>query len=101
MRDQARKHISDVALGDLLESSLREIGQEIASQVAASWDDIALELSRILIVGGGAYYFEQDIQARFDFAKRSHKPEMANATGYSRLAEAITNRAQIHVHRSA
>ena len=54
-----------------------------------------MEFERVLIVGGGAHYFAKDIQERIRPAARTMKPEMANAQGYARLAEAVTQRALI------
>lgn len=92
--DKEGVRVGDERLGTLIESALREIGQEIATQVVAVWDDILMEFETVLIVGGGAHYFADDIQARIRRSRRSLKPELANAHGYASLAEAVANRAR-------
>ncbi len=80
--------IPDAHLSPMIESSLREVGKEIATKIATIWDEMVNEMDTILIVGGGAHYVAQDIQARIPSAKTVYKPEMANAFGYAMLAEA-------------
>ena len=95
IKDKQHIRIPDVQIEPLIEMSLREIGKEIATSVVAAWDEILMEFERVLIVGGGAHYFAKDIQERIRPAARTMKPEMANAQGYARLAEAVTQRALI------
>lgn len=74
----------------LLAIAIREIGQEIAGEVIRLWDSILSQVDVVLIVGGGAHYFAEEIQARIPKATVPYVPEMANCYGYDMLAEAIT-----------
>ena len=94
VRDKGHERVPDERLAALLNSSLREIGKEIATKIAAAWDNTLNEFDIILIVGGGAYYFAEDIQARIPGARVAPKPAMANAFGYARLADAIATRSR-------
>jgi hypothetical protein len=93
IRDVQRRLVQTANLSQLIEAALSAVGQEISTFVAQRWKDYLFEMGRILIVGGGAYYFKQSIHERINFAKAVPKPEMANAAGYSSLAEAILARA--------
>ena len=95
VNDKESIRIHDDRMHALIESALREIGQEIATQVVATWDDILMEFDSVLIVGGGAHYFADDIQARLRRSRTSPKPEMANAAGYASLADAVAKKAQM------
>lgn len=94
VRDSQRRIVQPGDLAALIDYALDTIGQEIATFVAQAWADHMYDVSRALIVGGGAHYFKQAIQARLPFAKSVPAPEMANAEGYARLAEAIIQRQQ-------
>jgi len=95
VRDGNGKLISPTQLQALIEGALREIGQAITTFVAASWNEHIFDINRVIIVGGGAYYFSSDLQGRFGNASPVGKPEMANAAGYASLAEVIAKRAQV------
>lgn len=101
LRDKQGVTIDSRVIAGMIESALREIGQEIATKLAALWDDILMELGSILIVGGGAYYFARYIQEQIPLARKAAKPEFANALGYASLAQAVAARAQIHVQKGA
>lgn len=95
-----RERVSSEDLASLIEASLREVGQAIATFVATAWTDseagdVATDLTTILLVGGGAHYFAQDVQTRLPHATLVRRPEMANAQGYANLAEIVANRARI------
>lgn len=75
-------------LATMIDSSLREIGKDIATQVVATWDAAVHKMDRILIFGGGAYYFSDEVIARIGKAVSATRPEMRNADGYALLAEA-------------
>ncbi|MGH2479931.1 MAG: hypothetical protein ACRDHW_09780 [Ktedonobacteraceae bacterium] len=98
--DARREHVSSDALNEMIHASLREVGQAIATFVATAWTDneagdVATDLTSILLVGGGAHYFERDIHDRLPHATLVRKPEMANAQGYANLAEIVANRARL------
>lgn len=94
VNDRKYNRIPDDKLHSMIESSLREIGQEIAQQVVMAWDRELQEFRKVQIVGGGAHYFEPYIQERIGLAKAAPRPEMANAEGYARLASSALRRAQ-------
>jgi hypothetical protein len=76
-------------LSILMETALDAVGQEIATFVAQQWGDALFDMSRVLLVGGGAHYFAHAIQERLPFAKVASRPETANAAGYGSLAEVL------------
>jgi len=83
----------------LLSKSLGEVGRKISGFIKRSWssslrnDVVASDAEYVLLVGGGAYYFEEGIRALFqNRLSLPHKPELANAAGYARLALHFSNR---------
>jgi hypothetical protein len=83
----------------LLSKSLGEVGKRISGFIKRSWasslrsDVVASDAEYVLLVGGGAYYFEDSVRALF--ANRLSvpiRPECANAAGYARLALHFFNR---------
>lgn len=83
----------------LLSRSLGEVGRRISGFIKRSWasslrsDVVASDAEYVLLVGGGAYYFEDNVRALF--ANRLSvpaRPECANAAGYARLALHFFNR---------
>ena len=92
VRDSQRRIVQPSDLAALIDYALDTVGQEIATFVAQAWAEQMYDVSRALIVGGGAHYFKRSIQARLPFAKSVPAPEMANAEGYARLAEAVMQR---------
>lgn len=98
--DACRERVRAEELDALIQTSLREVGQAIATFVATAWTeseagDVATDLTTILLVGGGAHYFAQDVRARVPHVTLVQRPEMANAQGYANLAEIVVNRARI------
>lgn len=98
--DKQRNRIPDNEIAVMLEAALRETGQDIATQVAAAWDEILMSLRQILVVGGGAHYFANDMQARFSDVHTIPEPEMANSRGYAKLADGIMHRARLQAMQS-
>lgn len=85
----------------LLSKSLGEVGRKISGFIKRSWssslssDVVASDAEYILLVGGGAYYFEESINALFpNRLSVPPRPECANAAGYARLALHFFNRDQ-------
>lgn len=96
VRNAGASHLSVDAL---LSRSLGEVGKRISGFIKRSWasslrsDVVASDAEYILLVGGGAYYFEDNVKALF--ANRLSvpaRPECANAAGYARLALHFFNR---------
>lgn len=83
----------------LLSKSLGEVGRKISGFIKRSWssslrsDVVASDAEHILLVGGGAYYFEDSVSALFpNRISVPSRPECANAAGYARLASHFFNR---------
>jgi hypothetical protein len=93
VRDKKHHPIPDTELQGMCEESIREVGREIATSVVRAWDKNIHDFDNVQIVGGGAHYFAKDIQSRIAHAKKSHRPGMANADGYVKLAEVAMTRA--------
>lgn len=92
----------DAAVDRLAEAVMREVGGKIAAAVRVLWGGsllstvVASDVDQILLVGGGAYYFEQDLAPVF--GKRlilPPLPEYANATGFEKLAAYYLQREQM------
>ena len=86
----------------LVESIVRETGEKIAAFLKVLWGGslqstvVASDVSCILLVGGGAYYFEREIEAIFKKRLTTPDyPEYANATGYEKLATHYLQREQM------
>lgn len=86
-------------VGDLLDRSLRNVGESIVSFINQHWgeslgnDTIAGDVDKVLLIGGGAYYFDPEMRAMFP--RLLHipvQPECANAAGYAKLAAHFLNR---------
>jgi hypothetical protein len=83
----------------LLGKSLGTVSRKISGFVKRSWssslrnDVVASDAEYILLIGGGAYYFEDAVKALFpNRLSVPHRPECANAGGYARLALGLFNR---------
>lgn len=101
VRDKQGGTVDPRVLAGMIESALQEIGQEIVTKLAASWDEIMMELEMILVVGGGAYYFARFIQEQLPLARKANRPEYANVLGYATLAQAIAARAHLQLQKGA
>ncbi len=93
VKDRNHLYIDPADLAILIENAISEIGQQIATFVSQIWGENVYDMTRILIVGGGAHYFKPLILERFRNARSVPKPEMANAAGYASMAEAILEQA--------
>jgi len=93
------KGVSAREVGDMFDRSLRSVGESIVSFINQHWgeslgnDTIAGDVDRILLIGGGAYYFEPEIRAMFPrLLSIPVQPECANAAGYAKLASHFLSR---------
>lgn len=80
-------------LKDMVERAVRDVGSDIASWIATTWNeaqtsqDVASSFARVLLVGGGAYYFHKDIERTIPNVKVAQLPHEANALGYAAFAD--------------
>ncbi|MBO0777246.1 MAG: ParM/StbA family protein [Ktedonobacteraceae bacterium] len=88
-----------VEVGDLIERELRAVGEEIAKFLKRLWssslkrDVVLSDVSKVLLIGGGAYYFSTDLQPLFkNRLMVIERPEYANARGYAKLAQHFLQR---------
>jgi len=51
---------------------------------------VASSFARVLLIGGGSYYYKAPIQRQIANVSLPDKPEMANAAGYCDVAYAFT-----------
>jgi hypothetical protein len=84
------QEISPIDLRQWAEEALRSIGRDIATFVSQSWTNselgtVATDLAKVLLVGGGAYYFYRDIVNLIPHVTVPLQPELANALGYAAL----------------
>ena len=75
-------------------SAIDEIGRRIASEVASRWNNTnrgiaAGDFARVLLIGGGAYYYHQHLRSVIPAISTVNEPEKANALGYATLSLAI------------
>jgi plasmid segregation protein ParM len=79
------------------EEALRSVGRDIATFVSQTWTNselgmVATDVAKVLLVGGGAYYFLRDIAPLIPHVTVPAQPELANALGYSELARQVRRR---------
>jgi hypothetical protein len=69
-----------------VDAALAGVASEIASVVAQRWGDerghVASEAARVVLTGGGAYYFADALRAAIPHLEVPKAPELANALGY-------------------
>jgi len=83
--------ISKKELELFVKEAVLQVGNEIASFVAAAWrqsdrDAVAASFKPVLNVGGGVYYFYSFLKQRIPHLSRPEDPIHANALGYCSLA---------------
>ncbi len=85
------QEVSPIDLHLWTEEALRSVGRDIATFVSQTWTNselgtVASDMARVLLVGGGAYYFYPEIAKLIPHVTVPHQPELANALGYTALA---------------
>lgn len=87
-----------------IEQIMADIADEILSFVGGRWSDdeeeyIAQRCDEVLLLGGGAYYFEKFMLERIPHLRVPEDPEMANVNGYLAYGEMLTEEQwrQFHV----
>jgi len=86
--------ISELDLMQWVTHDIDTVGSEIASFVSQAWNDsehgsVASDVAKVLLVGGGAYYFHHVIASLISHVEVPAHPELANAIGYAALAEQV------------
>lgn len=77
----------------LATEALSVVGKKISSFVSRSWNkietgmEVASKFDSVLCIGGGAYYFYNDLENLIHGVTFIEKPEQANAYGYAVFAE--------------
>lgn len=76
----------EIAYQDDVQAAVAAIGQQAASYVVQHWGDdrglAASEAARVLLIGGGAYFFADALREAVPHIEVPRAPEMANAVGY-------------------
>ena len=85
------QEVSPIDLRQWAEEALRSVGRDIATFVSQTWANselgsVATDMAKVLLVGGGAYYFYRDIAKLIPHVSVPPQPELANAFGYAALA---------------
>jgi len=75
-----------VNLEHVVEPILDSIGTEILDTARQHWGTTAATFRQILVCGGGAYLWQQQIQKAFPHSTVIAQPEFANARGFYRYA---------------
>lgn len=76
----------------LVESAVQRVGDEILSFVSQHWrvsdrSGIASDAGQVLLVGGGAHYFQSLFQSAIPHLAVPPVPELANAEGYLKFGQ--------------
>lgn len=85
------QEVSQVDMHHLIEDALRSVGRDITTFLSQTWANgelgaVATDFAKVLLVGGGAYYFYRDIAYLIPHVTVPPQPELANALGYAELA---------------
>lgn len=91
------REVNPFDIETLTKQAVSKIGQEIVSFVSSAWrqnerGSIAINMSPVLMIGGGVYYFYNDLKARIPHLVSVHNPVFANALGYRTLAQQLLAR---------
>ncbi len=83
---------------DIIDRAVTRVGRAITLYIAQKWNQeggaVASNFSPVLLIGGGAHYFEQAIRTLIPLVELPEEPEDANSNGYLDLAlslEAVKN----------
>lgn len=85
------------ALQHWIETAISTIADEIVGFISRTWNSseqgaIAAEMAPVLLIGGGAYYFQHLLKKRIPHLMVPSRPETANAEGYITLAHVLLSR---------
>ena len=77
-------------ISGIIDKAIARVGRAITLYIAQKWNQeggaVASNFSPVLLIGGGAYYFEQAIKSLIPLVDRPEDPEDANPKGYLDLA---------------
>jgi len=85
------QEVNSLDLRRWTEEAMRNVGRDIATFASQTWANdelggVATDMARVLLVGGGAYYFYREIARLIPHVIVPQQPELANALGYAVLA---------------
>ncbi len=91
------QEVSPIELRRQTEEALRSVGRDITTFLSQTWANgelgaVATDTARVLLVGGGAYYFHREIARLIPQVTVPQQPELANALGYAALAQHLRMR---------
>jgi len=74
----------------IIDKAITRVGRAINLYIAQKWNQeggaVASNFSPVLLIGGGAYYFEQAIRSLIPLVELPEEPEDANSNGYLALS---------------
>jgi hypothetical protein len=87
-----------VLLNELISQAVRDVGADIRSRISRVWRSseqgkVAAEAARVLLVGGGAYYFASVLRALIPHLNVPKQAEYANTQGYLAIGSQLAERA--------
>jgi hypothetical protein len=87
-----------VQLAELVARAIRDVGADIRSQISRAWRSseqgkVAAEAARVLLIGGGGYYFATMLRALIPHLQVPKHAEHANAQGYLAICSQLPERA--------
>lgn len=87
----------EIILNGAVDSAIESVGQQLASYVARQWGDdrgsVAGNAAKVLLIGGGAYYFSDALKAAIPHLEVARSPELANALGYLAIGQSASEEA--------
>ncbi|GHO73968.1 hypothetical protein KSD_17390 [Ktedonobacter sp. SOSP1-85] len=91
------QEVSSIDIHHLVDDALRSVGRDITTFLSQTWANgelgaVGTDLAKVLLVGGGAYYFYRDIARIIPHVMVPQQPELANALGYAELARHLQSR---------
>lgn len=76
----------EIVLNGAIDAAIDAVGQQLVSYISRQWGDdrgsVAGNAARVLLIGGGAYYFSPALKAVIPHLETARNPELANALGY-------------------
>lgn len=87
----------ELDLRDAARSAINTVSDQIVSYVSREWGDdlgmVARSAGRVLLIGGGAYYFQDALKRTIPHIEVARTPETANASGYLAIGAAASEEA--------